>query len=254
MKIISSYIIKWLDNQKTNYKFNYKSIIMRKLFFIFFAFFSLIVFSQNTNDAIVTFSGGGMRTMNIKSKPKKTLGSVYYTKKWCTGNIHLLSGEIIKDYELKYDLKTQNIEIKLKNDIKIIAIGSIKKIEWYNSDENTNETFMNCSNYGSNEQVGMYKIISDGKVIFFKKTTLKVIESNYNQALDVGSQSSKYIKENKFYVFENGRVKLIKKRKKNILKLFGKDAEKIKIYAKEKKLNLKKEQDLVKIFNYFDSI
>ena len=106
---------------------------MKKLFFILLAFFSTAAFSQNSNDAIVVFSGGVMRTMNIKSKPKETKGSVYYSDSWRTGNIYLFSGEIIKNYPLKYDLKKQEIEIQVDDDIKVIAVGAVKKVEWFKS-------------------------------------------------------------------------------------------------------------------------
>ena len=227
---------------------------MKKLFFILLAFFSTAAFSQNSNDAIVVFSGGVMRTMNIKSKPKETKGSVYYSDSWRTGNIYLFSGEIIKNYPLKYDLKKQEIEIQVDDDIKVIAVGAVKKVEWFNFNINSNEIFINCSSYDGAGKVGMYKVISDNKIVFLKKTGLKILESNYNQALDVGSQSNRYIKDDKYYISKNGKVKLIRKRKKQILKLFGDDAEKIQIFANENRLNFKKESDLSKIFNFYNSI
>lgn len=224
---------------------------MKKLFSILLIILSFGAFSQNE---IMVYSNGGMRKMNIKSKSKKAKASVHYSNEWQTGSIYLFSGEEIKNYPLKYDLRMEVIEIKLATDIKVIATAAIKKVEWHNVAANSTEVFMNCNNYIGPHNVGMYKIISEGKILFLKKTDLEVLESNYNPALSVGNKKSKYVKEAKYYISEQGKIKLIKKRKKRILKLFGDNAEKVEIFAKENNLTFRNETNLVKIFNYFNSI
>ena len=229
---------------------------MRKTLLLLFVLLGMNLFAQNPNDAIAVFSGGGgtMRMMEIKAKPEKTKGSIYYNKLWRTGNIYLFSGEEIKNYPLKYDLKSLRYEINVDNSIKIISIGAIKKVEWFIPETGGKEIFVNTSSYDDIDGYGMIKVLTEGKITLLKKTELKLIEGNYNTALNVGNRASKYVKNEKYFALFNDEVKKVITRKRRVLRLFGDKYDDVKKWAKEQGLSYNKDRDLSKIFNYYNSI
>ncbi|WP_108840577.1 hypothetical protein [Aquimarina sp. Aq78] len=69
------------------------------------------------------------------------------------------------------------------------------------------------------------------------------------------STPSKYIENNKYFIINNkkGEVQKVKLKKKDILKVLDKKEE-LEKFASSKKLSFKKEKDLIKIINYYNSI
>lgn len=235
-------------------KLNYKKFTMMKsIIASVIVLISLSSFAQNPNDAIIVFSGGSMRTMDIKSKPKETKGSYYYNDKWYNGTIKLFSGEEVQAYPLKYDMKMNQIDIKVNNTIKVISIGAVKEITWLKPNGKY-EILKNLSIYKDLEGYGFLSVLSEGKLSLLKKTELNLLDANYNTAMDVGSQSDKYVKKEIYYIKSGDEIIQIKKKKKNILNKFEDKAEKVELFASENNLNFKDDVDLEKIFNYYNSL
>jgi hypothetical protein len=69
------------------------------------------------------------------------------------------------------------------------------------------------------------------------------------------STPSKYIDNNKYFIINNekGEVKGIKLKKKDILKVLNKKDE-LEKFASSKKLNFKKEADLARIIDYYNTL
>ena len=107
---------------------------MKSFFATVIILISVTTYAQNLNDAVIVVNGGTVQTMDIKSKPKETEGSFYYNDDWYTGTIKLFSGEEIQAYPLKYDMKMNQIDIKVNESVKVISIGAIKEITWLKPD------------------------------------------------------------------------------------------------------------------------
>lgn len=225
------------------------------LFFLITISIQTFLFSQNPNDAIVTFSNGSLNYTNIKSKPPEYKGSVYIDDNWHTGRLKLFSGEEIRNYPLKSDLRLNEINIKVGDNIKVISFAAIKEFNWINS-IGYEENFVNCSLYSkhSNKLIGFFNILYDGKILLLKKTNLKLLESNYVGPLVAGDKDNEYILENKYYVYKNDKLYSIKKNKRKILKILNDKNEEIKKFASENNLKFKNDYDLSKIFRYYDNL
>ncbi len=225
---------------------------MKKILVIILMVFSINVYSQNPNDNIINFSGGAISIANIESKPNKTLGSVYYNDEWQKGNIFLFDGSEIKGYLLKYDIKNQQLEIKIKNDIKILNGAVVKNFSWVDMYGNV-EFISNVSNY-KGDGSGFYSVIYDGKKTLLKKIGIQIIESNYNTAIDVGNKNSTYSKKMVYYFIDKNKIRKVRKGKKAILRLLEDKKDEIAVFAKDNKLKYSSDIDLKKIFNYYDSL
>ncbi|MCF6184691.1 MAG: hypothetical protein L3J56_08745 [Bacteroidales bacterium] len=229
-----------------------KKLSFLSLFLLIFIFNGI---SQIPNDPTYTYTGnGGITISTIQSKPKNIKGSVYYNNKWKIGTLELFSKQKIKDYPIRYDMKYHRIEIKTKDNVKIIPVSDVKKITYIDNNGNS-EVCINCSVYKNSEnKFGFYKIIYQGKISLLKKTNLQLKESNYNPTFDIGEKSKEYIKTDKYYIYTNGKISPVKKKKRQILKTFNNKAEKVEIFAKRNELSFKKDYDLSKIFNYYNNL
>lgn len=215
---------------------------------------STIVFSQSPNNQVMVFSGGAMRFTDIKPKSESTKGSVYYNDLWNQGDIYLYSGEMIKNYPLKCDLKNLKVEIKVDTSVKVLNFAAVKKIEWYDKSVNK-KTLINCGEFSDFHGIaGFYELISDGKIKLLKKTDLAVVEANYNTLMSVGSKASHYEKVAKYYIENNGKIREIRKGKHPVLKIMSDKSSQIDLFAKENKLSFKKDTDLEKIFDYYNTL
>jgi len=219
----------------------------------FFAFLYSSIFAQNPNDAVVIYSGGAMRTMNIQNKKTETEGSFYYNNDWYTGDIELFSGEIIKNYPLKYDMKMQQIDIKVEGGVKFVNAHTVKVISWVHS-TGAVEVLKNVSNFKEFNGTGFFSILSEGKVTLLKKTELTLLEANYNAAMDVGAENNKYVKKEKYYILKGNSVQEIKKSKKAISVILSDHISKVDEYVNQYNLNVKEEYDLIKIFDFYNSL
>lgn len=230
---------------------------MKNIILISVLFSGLNIFAQNPNDAIIRFTGGGTAVVqDFKSEQECNLikGSFYYNDDWNNGNLILINDKTINGYPLKYDLSHNNIQIKTPDDIKIISIGAVKEVTWLTKN-GTIEILKNCSLFkNSKEKIGFYSIVYNGNISLFKKTDLKILSSNYNGTVVAGDKCDKYVKENKYYIYTNDKIYSVKKNKRKILKFFNNKAEKVEEFASENNLSFKKEYDLAKIFNYYNSL
>ncbi len=228
---------------------------MKPIFILFFfAFLYSSIFAQNPNDAIIVFSGGALRSMNFQNKKTETEGSYYYSPDWNKGNIELFSGEIIQNYPLKYDMKMQQIDIKVEDEVKFVTVLAVKEISWVHPTSGDKEILKNVSNFKDYKGTGFFSILSEGKITLLKKTDLTLMEANYNAAMDVGSENNKYVKKEKYYISKDNSVQEMKKSKKIIRTIFSDQISKVEEYVDQYNLNVKEEYDLIKIFDFYNSL
>lgn len=217
----------------------------------------LITFGLGTSAQkveVYSYSGSGASTtLHIQTKKLEEKGSYYYNDYWQTGEIILISGDVIKDYPFKYDIKKNIIEIKVDDIIKVLSIGRVKEIIWVDK-KGKIEVLRNTMLYENYSGTGFFSILYEGKKSFLKKTFLKIIDPNYVNALDVGEQDKKIVKRDLYFVAEGNQVFSIKKKRKQILKQLGEKADNVKNYADENNLNFKDDNNIVKIFNYYNNL
>lgn len=214
--------------------------------------FGIDTFAQKVD--VYSYSGSGSATtLQVQTKKSETKGSFYYNDIWRAGEIILISGDIIKDYPLKYDIRKNIIDLKVENIVKVLSIGRIKEINWID-EKGSKEILRNTMLYENYSGIGFFSILSGGEKSLLKKTYLKIIDPNYVSAIDVGEQERKIVKRDIYFIAVGNKVTEIKKNKKQILKQFGTNSDNIKIFASDNNLNFKNDFDLIKIFNYYNSL
>ncbi|MTI32197.1 hypothetical protein [Xanthovirga aplysinae] len=210
--------------------------------------------AQNNTRILAGMSNGFIR--EIKEKTPDTKGTVYLYDTYMTGSIQLVNGQSIPEHLLKYDIKRQEIDILVNNKVKVVPVKMVKSIEWQNPLELKKEVFLNCKefNFQDKKPIGLVKVLVNGKNRLFSFNELELIRSNYNAALDAGEKADKWVKKEKIFAEINGKVKPLSKSSKKNLPLFGDKKTEMKNFLKKNKLGFKKENDLIKIFEYYNSI
>ncbi|MEA2041639.1 MAG: hypothetical protein U9N85_03705 [Bacteroidota bacterium] len=208
----------------------------------------------NPHSQVITHTGNGnMILMETETKAPETKGSYFLEEDWNSGIITLYSESEIKNYPFKYNMKYNQFELKTLEDIKVLPTQDVQSFIWINN-SGRKQYFINCSEFAESTEKGFYQIISKGTVSLVKYTNIELLSPNYNAAMDAGSKASRYTKENDYYVQIGKTFKKIKPRKRKILRIFNDKSETVEQFAKQNNLRYRDEDDLAKIFNYYNSI
>lgn len=207
---------------------------------------------------VVSQNGLSITTIDTYKKPtNKKLLTAYLNEDWQTGNIHLFTKEVVKGYPVKYDFGSDLAEIKdTKNDTVVYVPGhQIREFEVYSPQEKKVHVYINEFKYTKKAYPPVfYELLAAGKMELLKKIKVVLIKANYNSTLDVGSKTDTKSLRFELFVY-NGKemIKLIKSKKK-ILALLEDKKEQINQYIKDEKISVKKEEDLIKLFTYYNSL
>lgn len=213
--------------------------------------------AENTLDRLS--DKGGLSNSDIlygvPMPPGNVIGDNYLDKKWNKANILLYQSEaVIEGYPVKYDVKSDLIEIKTNAGIKILDVKKIKNIVWVDSVSSAPHYFVNAGEFKKEgvPSKGLVEVLVDGTLPLVKKTELFVKKPTYNAALDVGTRDTKiYPKETIYFVKDGEMLKV--KGKKDVMGAAGDRANEIESFIKSNKLNVNKEADLKKVFEFLNS-
>jgi hypothetical protein len=206
---------------------------------------------------IVSQNGLSLTSIEPYEKPQNpNLISAYQSNSWQIGNVHLFSKEVVKSYPIKYDFGLNHIEIKDSSNDTIVYVQGhqIRQFVLMSEDKKIHKFINELKYTGKAYPPVFYEQLTEGKTELLKKVKVVLIKSNYNATLDVGSKTDKKMLKYELCFFNGKELIKLKKSKGSVLEvLIGKKTE-IKEFIKSNKLSIKKEADLVQIFNYYNSI
>ena len=196
-------------------------------------------------------SGGLVVPINNYSPKSEDQGEDYISDRWNQGSIVLLTGDTIRNYPLKYNLLTRNVEVKTEQMVKVVPIDDVRQFYWLDNGQRL--TFINGSGYtmGGTPIVGSYQVLAEGALNLFKKYHLTVQKANYRPELDVGFTENRLIKEVKYFVATGKNLYELKNGKK-VFDHFRQHRPTMKRFAKREGLNPKREDDLIAIVQHYN--
>lgn len=203
----------------------------------------------------------------VKQKPGVVKGDAYLDPEWHKAAV-VFYPEVVKRYDpkapdsiagypVRIDLINQSVEFQLKEGVKAVEVGSIKKI-YYEADRLVK--LVNAKEFDNGETTpkGLVELMSSGKLTVVKEVILKLKEPTYNVALDVGEKDAKIYKKALYYYMEKkgNRSALVKFKpaKKQLLALMGGKADKVETYIDINNLNPKRDIDLQRILIYYNGL
>lgn len=191
--------------------------------------------------------------INFKSKLAGADESYYLDDKWHNGSFTLISDMTIENYPVKYDLKNNNLEIQVSDDIKILELYRIKEFSW-EDEAGVIQRFVNLNiEAKSTKLCGLAQILYDGKAQLIKTYAYKPkpeAEVKYGAYNSIGHN---YIQEN-LYILEGAKTLLVKKNKKRLMKFFDNYYSVVMSFIKSNNLKINKIPDLKMIVEYYNSL
>jgi len=180
-------------------------------------------------------------------------GSIYNTINFIKSSvIHEKSGKY--DAELRYNIHTDALELKRRNDIAFNIIKSpttharLGDDYFYYCEFKTRDGIRKDGYYILVELNENYKI--------YKRHTLKIIEPKKGATVVTSEveNEGKIIKLTRYYIEEGGVIIELPMKKKQLLSVLGDEMNKLKAYIKKEKIRLRKEEDLIRLVSRYNAI
>ncbi|TYB79375.1 hypothetical protein [Bizionia myxarmorum] len=108
---------------------------------------------------------------------------------------------------------------------------------------------------GEKERARFYEVLASNKDVYIlKKRQSKIKPGGVNKMTQARTSNDRYYMVEDLYIKNGDELEGLKLKKKLISKLFSDKETEIKKYIKENDLNIKDENDFLKIFNYYSTL
>ena len=182
-------------------------------------------------------------------------GSPYANENFLTGTIFQDGKPVLTNILLRYNIFSDEIEIKKSANDKEDSYGALVK---------DSETFVKIFNdiyvfvpfEGSNEKGNYFTVVSEESVFkLYKKTEVHYSAPFKARTTYERDRPANFEKKNYYYlVSKDGSFSELPASKSKIIKVMGKKEKEIKTFIKRNKTNLKAEKDLIKLVKYYNSL
>lgn len=179
-------------------------------------------------------------------------GSIYINENFAPVIITQYNDKI---YSGRFNALNGEIEIKLEEN-KVIALDTNSDFEVKFTASNKiyrTESFVDSKGI---EKKGFLVLVNENKeYALFKEEIVKFHEKIESTSSYDKGRPARYIREkDNYYIKNNNTIHYISQNKKDLLQTFPNESDKLKSFIKKNKINLKQEDDLVKIVNYLDAL
>jgi len=110
-------------------------------------------------------------TYGIPLPEKQLVGDVYLHNNWRSGSLILYASETRLDgYPLRLDLLRNEMEVRSRSGIKVIAVNAIKAFSWVDSVQTIPQYFVNAKDYNAEDEIpltGFFQVLADGRLSLF---------------------------------------------------------------------------------------
>ncbi|RIV72012.1 hypothetical protein [Flagellimonas aequoris] len=214
-----------------------------------------------------TFNGSGQggaffsalrKNLNTDAMGLNTVGSPYLNENFVPCKVYY-KDELVGNMYYRHNAYNDEIEIKdsslpEENPTSLATMKQLKVVDQVTGQEISMMTYENKDELVKN---GYFYIIDEGKDynLLFKKN-VKFTEGTKPVNSMVRPTPNKFSQFVEFYYMKDGAkfAQLIPTNKGKFVKTFGSaNEEELKDYIKEQNINLKDENDLIKVFNYLNS-
>ena len=214
-----------------------KFLITVLLLFGAFTFISLSAQMANTKDnSNLSQDNNKLYFLVKESFPLNANGNIFLFEEWIDGIITDSQNERFK-ISLRYRVANEEMQVQHNNKTKALQVQQIKKVE-------INDRIFIASNFMLNEEkfMSFFEVISDGNIQLLFQYESKEKKGVYS------IQKTCYSKKGK------APAEKISFKKKDILNLMKDKKSDIQNFIKKEKINLKKSDDIQKLFKFYNSL
>lgn len=220
-----------------------KNLLMLFMFSLISVMTNQVLHAQrlDTNEMI-----GGMNSLyqyyKFTAGNEELKGNPFLFEEWNTKGVVYADGKYVEVDKLNYNIYKEEIgALKEKESVFVFESRYIDSVK-----------IDNIRLHKLNEK--FYVALQTGpKASLFKKYETRIVEGMFNPT-DGTSQKSRLVIMDDLYVLSGGNLQKFKPSKGALDDIFGGQAQEMKKIIKEKKLNYKKEEDLISIFESYNGL
>lgn len=180
-------------------------------------------------------------------KTKAVKGSLYLNEQWQPSLLLTHKDEVVQ-LPARYRVYDDEIQILHDGQVMKLFTDSIKAVK-INS-----QIFMPLAySDGKEKKVGYFELLSEGNVDLLLRREMELQKSDYNPALNVGRRNDELVVKEMYYYRKNsGTLRPLKQSKGAVLDALSNRKKAVANFAKANKLGVRKQEDLIAIFDFYN--
>lgn len=215
--------------------------------------------AMNTIERLTDSNGLGTNEMmyGIPLPEEKVIGDTYLNTEWKRSVILLYeNNKLLEGYPIRYDIKADELGVKTVNGVKVLSGRNVKSFTWIDSLRSEPYYYINAKEYRNDgiALAGFFEVLVDGKTPLFKKMDVIIKKADYNVQLSIGSRDDKILKKPTYYFADVNKTIEVSGNKRKMLTLLEDNTSEVEMYMDKNGLSTKNEDDLIKIFKYYNSL
>jgi len=207
-------------------------------------------FSQGTEELLNEESDrglvGGINDLwlynTVRSGNEEITGNPFLYEDWNNEGVVYADGVAHSVSKLNYNMYSDEVaELKSKNEVFVFDKSAIDSLQI--SGRHFNK--MNGS---------FYEVISKGdKLSLLKQHSTRVQKGQFNPT-DGSTTPSRLVRMEDYYTSQSGKVDKFKPSKGSVMDLFADKQSEVKKFIKDEKLSYKNEEDLIRLFDFYNKL
>ncbi|WP_156115571.1 hypothetical protein [Psychroserpens sp. Hel_I_66] len=221
-----------------------------------FSFQSFQAQETGSNLALPLFSNvSGNSIITLNNKDNKAIGSPYLTETFMPAKISAMQNET---YKVRYNAYNDEIEVMIDEDNIQNFNKNMKGVVITMLNDDLKFTSVNLIDGDNGVKPGYLVSLTDNndKVKLFSKKEIKYYEARPAKTSYDNDRPAEFknVDDTYFVSINDGYARELPSNKKDLAKLFPKNSKDVLNFIKKKRIKTSKEQDLIQLINYVNSL
>ncbi len=184
-----------------------------------------------------------------------TKGTPYIFENWFPGEVFLKSKKRIIIEEMNYNCYDNEVSYLDPGSKAVMLINRYTVDLFYILNGNDSLLFVPIEPDNEGEFLFAQVLYNDGSMVY-KRYQKEFVKANYEGGYSADRKYDEFADKSSLYFMkkDDGKVYKVKKSRKQILDAFPVTKDEISSYIKAKKIDLKDEEDVIKLLKYYDSL
>lgn len=203
--------------------------------------------SRLEKDRFMVDANGRLLTSNADLSEE---GSPYFSKEFLEGSVTILKGKTYHGLQLKINFYSNEVVFLDSEGNEMVVAQPVERVE-LNTPKGKKIFRTGYNNFDGHDNAAFYEVLDSGAVSILKYTEVKFSERQpYPNARFIRTYRDRVL----YYVAKGADLQKAPRTKEEATILFDKNKEQITTFIKKEQIKLKKEEDIIKLFHYGNSI
>jgi hypothetical protein len=235
---------------------NYKKVLIALVTLVLSnSVFAQLTFKNTNNGRFMDLTDISGRTLVKNKYDPDVQGTPFLNPDWDTAKITLSNGMVLSSLFIKLNIESNELYYLDSAHKEMIAMdGLVKKIEFLRFYDRYSIPYVFKTGYpkiDKQNEIFFYQVFTEGKLELLMKNYKSIRIDKKEMS---GEVTKDFIDNSWMYLYANNAMIEFKKDKSAILLLMKDKEKEINQYLSTNKISFKKTVDLIKLFNYYNSL